>query len=134
MKRALARSAVIAAFALTACRVGPNYTKPSAPAPPAFKEAPPVDFKEAEAAGWKQSQPGDAFEKGKWWELYGDPELNKLEEQVSISNQNVAQAEARYRQAKSEVRIARAALFPTLTTGPSVTVSRAGSHATRRWS
>ncbi len=127
MKRALARSAVIAAFALTACRVGPNYTKPSAPAPPAFKEAPPVDFKEAEAAGWKQSQPGDAFEKGKWWELYGDPELNKLEEQVSISNQNVAQAEARYRQAKSEVRIARAALFPTLTTGPSVTVSRAGS-------
>src|SRR5271154_6674703 len=83
----------------TGCTVGPNYKRPSAIAPPAFKEQPPVDFKEAEAAGWKQSQPGDAYSKGRWWELYNDAALNAFEEQVSVSNQNVLQAEAQYQQA-----------------------------------
>src|SRR5580658_4032249 len=118
------RSATFAAAALivllaglTGCMVGPNYKRPSASAaaPPAFKEQPPVNFKEAEAAGWKQSQPGDAFSKGRWWEVYNDPALNALEEQVSISNQNVLQAEAQYRQAKAAVTVARAALYPTAT-------------------
>src|ERR1017187_7083582 len=97
-------SRVVAILALllvsAGCMVGPNYKRPSAPAAPAFKEQPPVNFKEAEAAGWKPSQPGDAFAKGLWWELYNDAALNALEEQVSVSNQNVLQAEAQYRQAK----------------------------------
>src|ERR1035438_5945795 len=100
------------------CMVGPNYKKPSAAAPPAFKEQPPVNFKEAEAAGWKQSQPGDAYSKGRWWELYNDAALNALEEQVNVSNQNVLQAEAQYREAKAAVNVARAALSPTVTTAP----------------
>ena len=103
------------------CMVGPHYKKPSAAAPPAFKEQPPVNFKEAEAAGWKQSQPGDAYSKGRWWELYNDAALNALEEQVSVSNQNVLQAEAQYQQAKAAVSVARAALSPTVTTAPAVT-------------
>jgi NodT family efflux transporter outer membrane factor (OMF) lipoprotein len=105
------------------CTVGPNYTRPSAVAPPAFKEAPPPDFKEAEAQGWKQAEPGDAYLKGRWWEVYRDPALNALEEQVAISNQNVQQYEALYREAKAAVRVARAALFPTVTTGPSISFS-----------
>src|ERR1700686_4013689 len=104
------------------CTLGPNYKRPSAAAPPAFKEQPPVNFKEAEAAGWKQSQPGDAYSKGRWWELYNDPALNALEEQVSVSNQNVAQAEAQYRQAKAAASVARSALSPTVTTSPAITV------------
>jgi len=103
------------------CAVGPNYKRPSAPAPPAFKEQPPVNFKEAEAAGWKQSQPGDAYSKGRWWELYNDAALNALEEQVNVSNQNVLQAEAQYREAKAAVSVARAALSPTVTTAPAAT-------------
>src|ERR1019366_8383126 len=103
------------------CMVGPNYRRPAAATPPAFKEQPPVNFKEAEAAGWKQSQPGDAYSKGRWWELYNDPALNALEAQVSVSNQNVLQAEAQYRQAKAAVGVARAALFPIVTTTPSIT-------------
>src|ERR1035438_9211016 len=103
------------------CMVGPNYKKPSAAAPPAFKEQPPVNFKEAEAAGWKQSQPGDAYSKGRWWELYNDAALNALEEQVNVSNQNVLQAEAQYREAKAAVGVARAALSPTVTTAPGAT-------------
>jgi NodT family efflux transporter outer membrane factor (OMF) lipoprotein len=108
-----------------ACTVGPNYKRPPAPAPAAFREQPPVNFKEAEAAGWKQSQPGDAYAKGRWWELYNDPALNALEEQVSVSNQNVLQAEAQFRQAKAAVSVARAALFPSVSAGPSITTSRA---------
>ena len=113
----------------TGCAVGPNYKRPSAAASPAFKEQPPVNFKEAEAAGWKQSQPGDAYSKGRWWELYNDADLNALEEQVSVSNQNVLQAEAQYRQAKAAVSVARAALFPVATTAPAITAAGTGGGA-----
>ncbi|HTS47152.1 MAG TPA: efflux transporter outer membrane subunit [Bryobacteraceae bacterium] len=114
------------ALASTGCMVGPNYKRPSAPAPPAFKEQPPANFKEAAAAGWKQSQPGDAYFKGRWWEVYQDPALNALEQQVALSNQNVLQAEAQYREAKAAVGVARAALFPVVSTGPAITVSQSG--------
>src|ERR1019366_6551867 len=109
------------------CMVGPNYRRPSAPAPPAFKEEPRVNFKEAEAAGWKPSQPGDAYSKGRWWKLYNDAALNALEEQVSVSNQNVQQAEAQYRQAKAAVSVARAALFPVVTAAPAITAADGGA-------
>jgi NodT family efflux transporter outer membrane factor (OMF) lipoprotein len=112
----------LAALLLTACTVGPNYKRPAAPAPPAFKEQPPPDFKEA--GGWKPAQPGDDMLKGKWWEIYKDPALNALEEQVSLSNQNLAQAEATYREARAAVRISRAALSPTVFSAPAITESR----------
>ncbi|MFN7992321.1 MAG: efflux transporter outer membrane subunit [Bryobacteraceae bacterium] len=100
----------------TACMVGPKYKRPSAPAPPAFKEPLPE--------GWKEAQPNDGAVRGKWWEIYNDPQLNALEEQVTITNQNVLAAEAQYRAARSAVGIARAALFPTVTAGPGITASR----------
>jgi NodT family efflux transporter outer membrane factor (OMF) lipoprotein len=109
------------------CSVGPHYKRPSAAAPPAFKEQPPVNFKEAEAAGWKQSQPGDAYSKGRWWELYNDAALNALEEQVGVSNQNVLEAEAQYRQAKAAVSVARAALLPVVTADPAAAVGGPGN-------
>lgn len=111
---------------LSGCMVGPNYKKPTAPTPTAFKEPAPADFKEAEAQGWKQSQPGDAYSKGKWWEVYNDPALNALEEQVGISNQSVLQYEALYREAKAAVAEARSALFPTVGFGPGITVTGTG--------
>jgi NodT family efflux transporter outer membrane factor (OMF) lipoprotein len=93
--------------------VGPNYKKPTTAAPGAFKEAPPE--------GWKRAQPSDAVLRGKWWELFGDPALNGLEEQVSVSNQNLAQAEAQFRGARAAVALARAGLFPTVTAGAQAT-------------
>ncbi|HYW43126.1 MAG TPA: TolC family protein [Bryobacteraceae bacterium] len=109
------------------CAVGPHYKRLSAAAPPAFKEQPPVNFKEAEAAGWKQSQPGDAYSKGRWRELYNDVALNALEKQVSVSSQNVLQAEAQYQQAKAAVSVARTALFPAVTTAPAASAATAQS-------
>ncbi len=106
----------------SACMVGPKYQRASAPVPSAYKEAPPENREEASL--WKQAQPNDGAAKGKWWEIYNDPELNALEEQMSISNQNVLAAEAQFRAARDAVRIARSGLFPTVTAGLTYTNSR----------
>ena len=93
-----------AALVLGGCAVGPNYSKPDVEVPTAFKEA----------GDWKVAEPRDAVARGKWWEVFGDPVLNALEEQVSVSNQTLKAAEARYRQAHASVAAARAQFFPTL--------------------
>ncbi|HTU48739.1 MAG TPA: efflux transporter outer membrane subunit [Bryobacteraceae bacterium] len=104
--------AVVAALAiLSACNPGPKYSRPPAPAPTAYKEAPP-QFKEG--TGWVVAQPGDDKIRPKWWEMYNDPQLNALEEQVAISNQTVIQAEANFRAARALVVEARSQLFPTI--------------------
>ncbi len=100
-------SAAIALFA--GCTVGPNYVKPTAPVPPAYKET----------AGWKQAQPRDSVIREKWWEAFNDPYLNSLEEQVNISNQTIIQAEAQYRQALAVVQAYRAGYYPTLSASAS---------------
>jgi len=104
-------------IAMSGCTVGPAYHRPDAPASDAFKEPPPD--------GWKVAQPNDAIPRGAWWTLYNSAELNQLEEQVGISNQNVIAAMAQYQEARDQIRIARAALFPTITTAPAATVTRA---------
>ena len=108
-------------LASNACAVGPRYRRPDLPAPPAFSEAPPD--------GWKDAQPNDDAPRGKWWSVYGEPGLDALEDQVSISNQNVLAAEARFRAAKAAVRVTRAGQFPTVTTTPSVTGSGTGAES-----
>jgi NodT family efflux transporter outer membrane factor (OMF) lipoprotein len=92
---------------MTGCAVGPDYVRPTVITPDAYKE---VD-------GWKVAQPKDDVIRGAWWEIFGDPQLNALEAQVSLSNQNLAVAEATYRQARALVREARASYFPTVTLG-----------------
>jgi NodT family efflux transporter outer membrane factor (OMF) lipoprotein len=107
---------------LAGCTVGPKYAKPSVAAPPAYKELTPENFKDTD--GWKQAQPSDGTLRGKWWEIFGDPGLNSLEEQVSVTNQNIAAAAASYLEARAVVRQARAQYYPTLTANPAITNSR----------
>jgi NodT family efflux transporter outer membrane factor (OMF) lipoprotein len=102
---------------LGGCMVGPDYAKPKAEVPPAYKEG----------EGWKTAQPKDQLPRGKWWELFGDAQLNALEEQVNVSNQSVQLSLAQYRQARAVVQEARSALFPTLSLNPQVTRSKASS-------
>ena len=93
----------IAAVALVAaCTVGPDYQRPAAPVPAAYKEA-----------GWKAGEPHDAIDRGAWWSIYNDPVLDELERQIDISNQNLKAAEAAFRQARAVVAQARAGFFPT---------------------
>jgi len=103
---------------ISACSVGPDYARPALETPAAYKET--------EAA--KNSQSVDDVVSRSWWEIFADPELNSLEQQVEISNQNVAQAEAQFRQARALVQAARAAYFPTVTVG--VGISRTATSAT----
>ncbi len=96
------------------CMVGPDYFKPSVPMTPAYKED----------QGWKLARPLDDIPRGKWWEIFGDPQLNALQEQVSEANQNVKVAEARFRQARALIGFARAGLFPTVSAGVSASSLR----------
>ena len=105
---------------LTACSIGPKYTRPSAPVPSAYKElgAPNVD------GDWKPGQPGDDVARGKWWEKFNDRPLNEFEEKLNISNQNIAAAAANVLAARAMIREARAQYFPAVAGGPSITNSR----------
>lgn len=119
----LGRQALAAglAFATAACAVGPGYKRPTAAVPLTFKERP----AEAPAPGeWKTAQPRDDASRGRWWEIFGDPVLNGLEERVDVSNQTIAQVEAQFRGARAAARGARSAFFPTLTAGAIVDRSR----------
>jgi len=116
--------AVFALFLLCACNPAPKYARPPAPTPVAYKEG------TGEGTGWKVAQPGDNKLRGKWWEIYGDPQLSALEEQVAVSNQSLIAAEANFRAARALVVEARSALYPTIGSGPSYTNSR--SSATTR--
>jgi len=76
------------------------------------------------------AEPADSAPRGRWWEAFGDPDLNALEARVSISNQNVLQAEANYRVARAVARGARADLFPTLSASAGATRSQGAARAT----
>jgi NodT family efflux transporter outer membrane factor (OMF) lipoprotein len=127
LRRELGRAGVVTILAvyaifLTGCTVGPKYTRPPAPVAPAYKELTPENFKDTD--GWKQAQPGDATLKGNWWEIFNDPQLNALEEQVNVSNQNIAAAAANFLAARALVRQTRAQYYPTLSANPTITNSR----------
>ena len=109
---------IAACLFLGGCVVGPNYSKPAAPAPPTFKEAPPSSFKEGD--GWKTAQPSDQALRGDWWTMFNDPQLSALETQVDSANQTLKAAEANYRAARSAVLFARGNQYPTITTQPSI--------------
>ena len=104
------------ALALSGCAIGPDYQRPQLNTPSAFKEA----------EGWKAAAPSDALARGAWWELYGDPVLNELQQRLERSNQSLAQSEAKYRQALALVQGARAAFFPTLNASAGKTRSGQG--------
>jgi NodT family efflux transporter outer membrane factor (OMF) lipoprotein len=122
MQRKLAPAAAALLAISTACNVGPKYHAPAAPAPPAFTEPPPESF--TESKDWKAAVPGDAWTKGRWWEVFHDPELNAFEEQLDGANQTLKSAEARFRQARALVREKRSQRLPAVTAGASIAHER----------
>jgi len=124
----LTRSLILlfAGLLLTACKVGPKYRTPSTAVPPVFKENPPDYFKESGV--FKEAIPQDALLRGEWWTIFGDPCLNELAQQVRVSNQTIAAAEAQYRAALAAIGVARADLFPTVTGGLTAVDARSPSN------
>lgn len=106
-------AALLAGLFFAACTVGPDYVRPTAESAPGYKE---LD-------GWKRAEPQETLLRGAWWERFNDPQLNALEEKITISNQTVAAAEAQFRQARALVQQARAGYFPTVTLSPAYSVS-----------
>jgi NodT family efflux transporter outer membrane factor (OMF) lipoprotein len=151
---ALGAGITLAMFA-GGCVVGPKYHRPSVQTPPAYKEATPpapANIPPANAAApngapasattattaapaetappalpFRVAAPSDAVLRGNWWEMFGDPQLNTLEEQVNVSNQTIAQAMASYYSARALVRESRAAFFPTASVDPSISRQRLAS-------
>jgi NodT family efflux transporter outer membrane factor (OMF) lipoprotein len=120
--------AVFATLICSGCRIGPRYQPPVAQTPPtAFKEMAGNDE-------WKMATPSDGLLKGKWWEIFGDPQLNRLEELVNINNQNVKQAEAQFRQARATVLANRANYYPSIGSTPAVTQSYAANKSSHSFS
>ena len=117
--------AVLGAVLLASCTVGPKYVKPSVPMTPAFKEPPPEQFQESK--DWKPAQPSQPLP-AKWWEAFGDPQLNALEEQVVAGNQDLKIAEAHFREARAMIRFNRAAQFPAISVGAGASSIRYSDH------
>jgi NodT family efflux transporter outer membrane factor (OMF) lipoprotein len=117
-------TAAAAALLCSSCMIGPKYQKPAAVTPPALKELAGNDQ-------WKMATPSDELLKGNWWEIFNEPQLNRLEELVRVNNQNVKQAEATYRQARAFVMLDRANYYPVIGSSPSITQSDAGSNSGR---
>ncbi|MEW5288466.1 efflux transporter outer membrane subunit [Erwinia papayae] len=120
MKKTNTLTPVLLALLLSGCAVGPDYHRPSASVPAQYKEA----------KGWRQAEPQYGQNKGEWWAVYHDETLSSLLRQVAISNQNVAQYEAQYRQAKALVGESRSDLFPSATYSASSTRSGTAASAT----
>ncbi len=113
------------------CKVGPNYQKPQYTAPAAYKEtgAPSVVPPPNPTDGtWKPASPSDGMLKGKWWEIYNDPQLNRLEERIATNNQALKQAMENYLAARDQVAVVRANLYPTLSLSPSVAHDQQSRH------
>ncbi|MGO4468086.1 efflux transporter outer membrane subunit [Pseudoduganella sp. RAF53_2] len=101
---------------MSGCALTPTYEVPKTPQPAAFKEA----------QGWQPAAPADTLQRGPWWQLFGDPQLNELAASVEVNNQNVAAAVAQYAQARAIVAEQRAALFPVVTLNASADRSGGG--------
>ncbi|MGB7722858.1 MAG: efflux transporter outer membrane subunit [Bryobacteraceae bacterium] len=109
-------SLLVASLVGAGCTIGPRYQRPVAQTPPALKGMAGNDQ-------WKMATPSDGLLKGKWWEIFGDPELNRLEELVNVNNQNVKQAEAQFREARALVLANHANYYPTIGSSPSISQS-----------
>ncbi len=127
--RLAALVSLVIPLALAGCTVGPKYHQPpaiaTAPPPPAYKEIPkpspiPVADGTAAATEWVPAQPSDAMLRGKWWEIYNEPDLNALEDRLNIDNQTIKEYFENYMVARAIVREARAQYYPTVTAGPSL--------------
>jgi NodT family efflux transporter outer membrane factor (OMF) lipoprotein len=112
--------AVAIATMLAGCAVGPNYKTPTTEVPASYKEA---------ASGWKVAQPADQRDRGQWWLIYDDQQLNALEDKLNTANQTVAQYAAAYRQARALTGEARAAYFPVISGSAGLTRSGTGPTA-----
>jgi NodT family efflux transporter outer membrane factor (OMF) lipoprotein len=114
---------------LCGCNVGPRYVPPTVAAPAGFRETSDTVYGSASEGTWRPARPQDAVLKGKWWEMFGEPELDALEEKLDVDNQNIAISFQNFMAARAQVSEARAGALPTVTANPSYQRTEAGRSA-----
>ena len=127
-KEKVAAALTLSAVALVSgCNVGPRYHAPAPPAvtAPSFKEST-VNFQDQN--GWKVASPQEAAIRGNWWEIFNEPELNALEEQLNANNQNIQASYQNYMSARAVIAEARSQYWPQISFGPSWSRSRTSSN------
>jgi outer membrane protein TolC len=107
-------SLLVGALLAGGCTVGPKYSKPTAEIPPAYKEI----------GNWKPAQPGDQAQKGNWWEIFNDAQLNALEQKLTVSNQTLRAAADRFQESRDALRATRSNLYPLVTASVTPTQNR----------
>lgn len=131
-------AATAALVALSGCKpVGPDYKRPDYAAPATYKEAAapamvapnPVPPPNPDGGSWKPATPSDGMLRGKWWEVYNDPQLNQLEERIQTYNQGLKSALETFLAAHDQIQVARAALAPTLSVGPGFAHNKTSQHS-----
>ena len=125
VRNLLVPSALLGAMAISGCKVGPNYKVPTMPAPPAFSD-------EGHNGDWASAKPADGVDRGIWWAVYQDNELNDLEQRCATANQNIAAALQAYDQAHDLVRENRSNLYPTVSLNPGASRNRISNNAPLR--
>ena len=103
--------------------VGPDYVRPSVESPPAYREAP-------DSGSWKVGEPADSSKRGEWWTLFGDPDLDRLEQFALARNQDLRAAAARVEEAAAAAGLAQSAAWPQLAANPSVVRGRTSDTTT----
>jgi NodT family efflux transporter outer membrane factor (OMF) lipoprotein len=109
---------MVVACTLTACSTLPRYTVPQVSVPARYAAA------LSNAPGWSVASPFDSLPRGRWWTLFDDPELNRLEDQLDVSNLTLQKAVAQLQQARAMIDYQYAGYLPTVTAGASQTRSR----------
>jgi NodT family efflux transporter outer membrane factor (OMF) lipoprotein len=120
-----ATGALLGALVLSGCKVGPNYKVPIMPAPPAYTD-------DGHNGDWASAKPADGVDRGAWWSIYQDNELNALEQRCATANQSIAAALHAYEQAHDLVRENRSSLYPTATLGGGASRNRISNNAPLR--
>lgn len=108
---------LLGTLAAAGCKVGPNYKAPATPAPPAYSE-------DGHNGAWTSAKPADISDRGAWWTIYGDKELDDLEQRCATSNQSITAALHAYEQAHDLVRQSKSSLYPTISIGAAANRNR----------
>jgi len=108
LKHCTLSASALATVLLAGCNVGPKYTKPNVPAPPAFRGA-----DDAAVSSDAQNSLGDQ----QWAQVFQDPELQALIRKALANNYDVRIAARRILEQQAQVQITRSQQFPTLSVG-----------------
>jgi NodT family efflux transporter outer membrane factor (OMF) lipoprotein len=117
----VAAIAIASALTLGGCKVGPNYKAPPVPAPPLYSDS-------GHNGDWAAARPADAADRGVWWAIYHDPQLDDLEQRCAKANQSIAAALHAYEQAHDLVRENHSNLYPTVAIGASAARDRVSAN------